>query len=108
VNEYTLQENPMKIENNNMLPLSARPAEAANLIEKKDDLTEVTSVRPKQDSVEMSDNARLLAKARTALGNVDETNSEQILALKSQVESGDYTVQVNQLAIKLAARLNQK
>ncbi len=98
----------MKIENSNMLPLSAKPAEAASQIEKKDDLAEVVSVRPKQDRVEMSDSARLLAKARTALGNVEETNSEQILALKSQIASGDYTVQVNELAIKLAAKFKQK
>lgn len=98
----------MKIENTNMLPLSAKPAEAANHIEKKDDLAEVVSVRPKQDSVVMSENARLLAKARTALGNVDETSSDALLTLKSQVESGDYKVQVNELAVKLAARFHKK
>lgn len=98
----------MKIENSNILPLSAKPAEAANLVDKKDDLNEVNSVRSGQDSVEMSDNARLLAKARAALGNVEETNSEHLLQLKNQIVSGDYTVQVSQLAIKLAARFHPK
>jgi flagellar biosynthesis anti-sigma factor FlgM len=98
----------MKIENNNMLPLSAKPAEAANLIDRKDDLTEVTSVRSGQDSVEMSDSARLLAKARAALGNAEETDSDRLLLLKNQIESGDYTVKVNELAMKLLARFHPK
>jgi len=98
----------MKIENNNILPLSAKPTEAANQVEKKEELNEANSVRSKQDSVEMSDNARLLAKARTALGNVEETNSDRLQTLKSQIASGDYKVLVSQLAIKLAAKFHQK
>jgi flagellar biosynthesis anti-sigma factor FlgM len=98
----------MKIENSNILPLSVKPTEAANQVDRKDDLTDVSSVRSGQDSVVMSDNARLLAKARAALGNVEDTNSDRLLLLKSQIESGDYKVQVNELAIKLAAKFNQK
>lgn len=98
----------MKIENNNLLPLSAKPTEAANQIDKKDDHAAVHSVRSGQDRVEMSENARLLAKARTALGNVEETNSDYLLMLKNQISSGDYTVQVSELARKLVATLYPK
>ena len=98
----------MKIENNNMLPLSAKPPEVAKPVEKKDELNEADSVRSGQDRVEMSENARLLAKARTALGNVEETNSDYLLMLKNQIASGDYTVQVSDLARKLVATLYPK
>ena len=98
----------MKIENNIMLPLSAKPAEVANPVEKKEDLNEAASVRSGQDRVEMSDNARLLAKARTALGNVEETDSERLVMLKDQIASGDYTIKVSELARKLLATLQPK
>jgi flagellar biosynthesis anti-sigma factor FlgM len=98
----------MKIENTNLLPLSAKPAEAATQIEKKDDHNEAASVRSGQDRVEMSENARLLAKARTALGNVEETNSDLLVTLKNQISSGDYTVRVSDLARRLVAALYPK
>lgn len=98
----------MKIENTNLSPLSSKPTESAKRIEKKDVLKDVQSVRTGQDKVEMSEEARLLAKARAALGNVDDTNTEKLATLRGQIESGDYTVQVNELARKLAARLYPK
>ncbi|MCX6059019.1 MAG: flagellar biosynthesis anti-sigma factor FlgM [Chloroflexi bacterium] len=98
----------MKIENNNLLPLSAKPTEVTPPVEKKDDHNGVSSVRSGQDRVEMSENARLLAKARTALGNVDETDSQRLLMLKNQIASGDYTIQVSELARKLMATLFPK
>jgi flagellar biosynthesis anti-sigma factor FlgM len=98
----------MKIENTNLSPLSSKPAESAKRIEKKDSLKDVHSVRAGQDKVEMSEEARLLAKARAALGNVEENNSEKLATLRGQIESGDYTVQVHELARKLAAKLYPK
>ena len=98
----------MKIENTSMSPLSAKPADQAKRVEKKDNLKETKSVRAGQDKVEMSEDARLLAKARAALGNVDDSDTEKLTALKSKIESGDYTVQVTELARKLAAKLYPK
>ena len=98
----------MKIENTSMSPLSAKPADQAKRVEKKDNLKETKSVRAGQDKVEMSEAARLLAKARAALGNVDDSDTEKLTALKSKIESGDYTVQVTELARKLAAKLYPK
>lgn len=98
----------MKIENTSMSPLSSKPADQAKRVEKKDELKETRSVRAGQDKVEMSEEARLLAKARAALGNVDDANTEKLAALRSQIESGDYTVQVTELARKLAAKLYPK
>ncbi len=98
----------MKIENNNMLPISAKPAETANPVDKKTDTNEVHSVRSGQDRVEMSEDARLLSKARVALGNVQETGSEYLLTLKNQIQSGNYKVQVSDLARKLLASFYPK
>lgn len=98
----------MKIENTNLSPLSSKPAESAKRIGKKDSLKDVRSVRAGQDKVEMSEEARLLAKARAALSNVDDTNTEKLATLRGQIESGDYTVQVNELARKLTAKLYPK
>jgi flagellar biosynthesis anti-sigma factor FlgM len=98
----------MKIENNNMLPLSAKKAETATPVEKKNEHNEVHSIRSGQDRVEMSEDARLLAKARVALGNVEETDSDHLLTLKNQIASGDYTIQVSDLARKLLATFYPK
>lgn len=98
----------MKIENNGILPLSSRSTEVAKRVEKKDSHNDVESVRAGQDKAEMSENARLLAKARAALGNVEDVDSERLALIKQQIENGDYTVQVSELARKLVARLYQK
>jgi flagellar biosynthesis anti-sigma factor FlgM len=77
-------------------------------VEKKDSLKDSRSVHAGQDKAEMSENARLLARARAALGNVEEADPERLAALRKQIESGDYTVQVTELARKLAAKLYSK
>ena len=98
----------MKIENTNLSSLSSKPTESAKRTEKKYPLNDVRSVGTRQDKVQMSEEARLLVKARAALGNVEEPNTEKLAALREQIESGDYTVQVNELARKLAAKLYPK
>ncbi len=98
----------MRIENTNLQPLSAKPAETATPIERRDDVGETESARAGQDRVEMSETARLLAKARTTLGSTEDVNAERVALLKQQIESGDYTVQVGELARKLLARVFTK
>jgi len=98
----------MRIENTSLQPLSAKPAETATPIERRDDVGETESARTGQDRVEMSENARLLAKARAALGSAEDVNSERVALLKQQVESGDYTIQVGELARKLLAKVFTK
>lgn len=98
----------MKIENTSMLPLSSKPTDSTKRVEKKDSLKESRSVHAGQDKAEMSENARLLARARTALGNVEDFDTERIATLRKQIESGDYTVQVNELARQLAAKFYPK
>ena len=98
----------MKIENNGITPLSANRSEAASRVEKKNNLKNANPVVGGQDKAEMSETARLLSKARIALGNVEETESERLALIKQQIESGDYTVQVSGLARKLVAKLFPK
>jgi flagellar biosynthesis anti-sigma factor FlgM len=98
----------MKIENSGISPLPAKRTETTTKVEKKNDLKDVHAVRGGQDKAEMSENARLLAKARAALGNTDDLNAERLAMLKQQIESGDYTVQVSDLAKKLVAKFYPK
>lgn len=98
----------MKIENTNLSPLASQPTDGPKRSEKRDALKDAQTARGRQDRVEMSDEARLLAKARAALHGVEEIDSERLAALRSRIESGDYTVQVAELARKLAAKLYQK
>jgi len=98
----------MKIENTSMSPLSSKPTDSTKRVEKKDALKESRLVHAGQDKAEMSENARLLAKARAALGNVEDSDTERLADLRKQIESGDYTVQVNELARKLAAKFYPK
>ncbi len=98
----------MKIEPTGLQPLSTKATENANPIEKRDEASEIESVRGGQDKVEMSENARLLAKARAALGNTESADAERLALLKQKVESGDYTIQVSDLARKLVAKLFPK
>lgn len=95
----------MRIENTSLNPLAAKPTETAAPVERREDAAVGGSVRAGQDKVEMSENARLLAKARAALGSSDNAESERLALLKQQIESGDYTVQVGDLARKLLAKL---
>lgn len=98
----------MKIENNGLNPLSANRPEAANRVEKKNSLKRAALAASGPDKAEMSENARLLAKARLALANMEEVDSERLALLKQQIENGDYTVQVSDLARKLAAKFYPK
>ena len=98
----------MRIENTNLQPLSAKPAETAIPIERREEVGETESTRSGQDKVEMSENARLLAKARAALGSTEDVNAEKVALLKQQIESGDYTVKVGELARRLLAKMFTK
>jgi flagellar biosynthesis anti-sigma factor FlgM len=98
----------MKIENTGIQPLSTKKTENALPVEKREGLSETGTVRAGKDKVEMSENARLLAKARATLSDTESADAERIALLKQQVESGDYTIQVGELARKLLAKLFPK
>jgi flagellar biosynthesis anti-sigma factor FlgM len=100
----------MKIENvgNGVTPLSSKPTEPNKRIEKKEDARDVHGVRNTQDKAQMSDNARLLMKARGVLGTVEDPNNDRLEMLKEQIASGNYSIQLNDLARKIIARFYPK
>ncbi len=98
----------MKIEPTGLQPLTPKQTEKTASVEKRDELAESESTRAGQDKVEMSKNARLLAKARAALDSSESANAERIALLKQQVESGDYTIQVGDIARKLLGKFFPK
>ena len=98
----------MKIENNGISPLASKPTDPSSRIDKKDVRKDAQAVGSAQDQVSMSGNGRLLAKARVALGNVQDINIDRLATLKTQIANGDYTVKINDLARKLVARFFPK
>jgi len=98
----------MKIENNGLTPLAPKNTNATSRLDKKYNSGETQSVSGGRDKAEVSGNARLLAKARVALDATDQGESEQVSHLRTQVQSGDYTVQVEDVARKLAGKFTPR
>jgi len=93
----------MKIENNGINPLSSNKMQPANGADKKVASHAMSSAVSGQDRAELSENARMLAKARASLEEGEEINTEKVARLREQIQSGDYTVQVEEIARRLMA-----
>jgi flagellar biosynthesis anti-sigma factor FlgM len=96
----------MKIENNNINGASLNKAEGAHQIEKPqsaavDNASSVT----KKDKAELSDQARLLSKARIALDGTSEVNQAKVDDLKAKIQKGEYNVPYDQLANNMMSKL---
>lgn len=63
--------------------------------------------RPAGDTLKVSEQARLLAKARTELDAVPAERPEVVDQLRQQVEQGTYEVPVQSLVDKLVERLKK-
>jgi len=53
------------------------------------------------DKSTVSDEARLRAEAYTSAINTPETRAERVASIKSQVESGEYVIDIKDIALKL-------
>lgn len=95
----------MKIENNGLNPISPKRTEAAQGIDRKDTRSEAGAINSGKDRAELSENARLLAKARASLEELSEVERERVERLREQIDSGTYTVPVEDLAKRLVSRL---
>ncbi|MEN4010626.1 MAG: flagellar biosynthesis anti-sigma factor FlgM [Chloroflexota bacterium] len=93
----------MKIENNGISPLAPQSADHAQRVERKT-AAEAGASERNRDSVALSADARLLARARSAVESAPEMENERLAQIRQRVESGDYTIQVEDIARKLAAR----
>lgn len=93
----------MKIENNGINPLAPQGPDPAQRADRKM-VNEVNSLAQRRDSVAFSADARLLAKARAAADSAPELENERLAQIRQRIESGDYTIQVEEIARKLAGR----
>ena len=94
----------MKIENNGMTPINPKRTEAAQGVDRKE-ARESSAISGNKDRAELSENARLLAKARASLEELSEVERERVERLREQIDSGTYTVPVEDLAKRLVSRL---
>lgn len=98
----------MKIDNNILNQLQANKAEPAQQAEKQQKQVEKGYHAPKKDTLEVSENARLLAKASAALNGVEESRTQKVNDLKELINSGEYKVPHEELAKRIASTIDIK
>lgn len=100
----------MKIENNNISNANFNKTEAANQVEKQHSTasTNNTSAVSTKDKAELSDNARILSKARVALNETPEVDQAKVDDLKAKIQKGEYNIPYENLADKLYSKLGLK
>jgi flagellar biosynthesis anti-sigma factor FlgM len=100
----------MKIENPGINGMTTpNRAEANHRVEKKTAAGEtVSAASHEQDKAVLSEKARLLAKARASMEHLEETPSEKVSRLKQDVETGNYTIQADEIARRLMAGVFKK
>jgi flagellar biosynthesis anti-sigma factor FlgM len=93
----------MKIENvdnNGISPLSSKKTESAYRSQANNS---AQSVEQKRDKAVVSDQARTLAKARAEMDKNSEVENPRLAEIRKQIESGNYTIQVEKIAQHLVA-----
>lgn len=95
----------MKIENNSIHSLRPQKTQAAAPTERNTHATEHATTGRSKDRAELSEQARVLAKARTALGEAPEVRNERIERLREQLLNGTYAVPYEELARRLLQHL---
>ena len=100
----------MKIENNNINGASLNKTENLHQVEKQNTSApvETSSAVNKKDKAELSDQARLLQKARVALDETSKVNQAKVDDLKAKVEKGEYNIPYETLAEKMLSKLGLK
>jgi flagellar biosynthesis anti-sigma factor FlgM len=93
------------IENNPISSLSTTPADQLKPAEKKAHSIEQQSLEKGRDKVVLSNEAKLLSKATTALNDSPDLKSDKVERVTQQVQDGTYQVPVSKLASVLLERL---
>jgi len=96
------------IENNPISSLSSTPAEQLQPAEKKTHSVDQQSLEKERDKVELSDAAKLLSKATSALNVSSMVETDKVERVTQQVQDGTYQVPVSKLASVLLERLYAK
>lgn len=94
----------MKVDNVNSNRITQKQAENTTGVEKsqKSDRENMESIAGK-DKASLSDDARILAKSRTALEETPEIRADRVEQLRQQIEAGEYQIPVQSLADRLLA-----
>ncbi len=89
----------MKIDNVNSNRITQKQAENTTGVDKnlKSDRENMESITGK-DKASFSDDARILAKSRTALDETPDIRSERVEQLRQEIASGEYKIPVQELA----------
>jgi negative regulator of flagellin synthesis FlgM len=99
----------MKIENNNINASSFNKTEGPHQLDKQHTAAVENSVAAsKKDKAELSDQARLLSKARIALDNTPEIDQAKVDDLKAKIQKGEYNIPFEKLADNLLSKLGLK
>jgi len=89
----------MKIDNVNANRITQKQAENAAAVDKnlKSEQENLESISGK-DKASFSEDARILAKSRTALENTPDIRSERVEELRQQIAAGEYKIPLQELA----------
>jgi negative regulator of flagellin synthesis FlgM len=98
----------MKIENNGINPLSTQPTDNARPVERNTRAGENVNVAASKDKATLSERAKSLAKARTALEDVSDVRQNRVDELKEKIDSGKYEINYDALANKLLKQFGLK
>jgi flagellar biosynthesis anti-sigma factor FlgM len=92
------------IENNPISSISPKSADEIQPADKKMRIVDQQPLEKKQDKVELSDKAKLLSKATSALNDSSAIEDERIAQITQQVQEGTYQVPISKLANILIER----
>ena len=97
----------MKIEQQPLNPLQTNRTEAAQQSEKQRQV-EKQAVEPQRDRADVSEKAKLLAKARLEMDKSATTDPKKVEDLKEKVEQGKYEIPYDKLASKMLGNIDLK
>jgi flagellar biosynthesis anti-sigma factor FlgM len=102
----------MKIDSNYTNPLQSQKLETPQSVEKtqrqQNEKVGQTQQAPQRDRLELSDKAKLLSKARTALDVTPEVNAQKVEGLKESIRQGTYQIPYEGLAQKMVGNVDVK
>ncbi|MCX8023705.1 MAG: flagellar biosynthesis anti-sigma factor FlgM [Thermanaerothrix sp.] len=88
----------MKIENGSIHSLASSRPQSTTPVDRSSHAGENIPASSSKDRAELSEQARMLAKARSALNETPEVQNERIEQLRQQIEAGTYTIPFEALA----------
>lgn len=95
----------MKVENNSINPLLPNKAEGSRPVERQSQPGEASSISGAKDKAELSERARLLAKARVKLAESPDVDMERIERLQQKIREGTFSIPYEELARRLLPHL---